>query len=637
MTTAIEEPELATKRPPTHEAAVGRESRWVTIPCSLLAVVLAAGFLWFILRYWAPAHAGNNQNGYLVSGKLIAETGSPGFEPKSPFEFVGWMWGMADANSTAPGGGVHYAKYPLGYPLLVAATWRVAPPDRAAHWAHLVNPVATAIGLLGVFVLAAQLMPSPLALLAMLLAASNPVLLILANNPNSHATAVAFVVWGIVGVVLQLHRGWFVAGVVGAFLLGYACTIRYTEGLLVLPVLLASILQIRRRWKSLVRVAIPLAAWALPVAVQVIFNRVALGAWTGYDSTGESTGFAFDHFDEKWRFAIRELYATGAYFLLPLAVLALVAMVQWRWKTALVFWLWLIPGAVIYMAYYWGQGLGVWGFLRFYATLLPGIVILAAWTISRVVASLPRQRIGTALAAILFVATVVYLNLDSTRGALERDHAVAGNVAYSAKRVIEHAPSRSLLFGESQRMLNHLQFRSDFELFGGDWLLGQFPLPRIRTRGETDANPIQPARRAFLESRINGLTSSDRGRIVREAVDRALAENRGVFVLLTPTRAAQFRERFLDGYAVNEVDRWTEPNALSEQAMRNLNGIGSTGTTDPAPRTWVLLQVIGRKPTTLPTTTPVGPAATPATRRESTPATQPSTAPSTRPATAPTR
>lgn len=612
----------------------------MTAGSTLLALTLAAGFLWFILQYWAPAHAGNNQNGYLVSGKLIAETGSPGFEPKSPFEFVGWMWGMADANSTAPGGGVHYAKYPLGYPMLIAATWKFSPPDRAVDRAHLVNPVATAVGLLGVFVLAAQIMPSPMALLAMLLASSNPVLLVLANNPNSHATAVAFVVWGIVGIVLQLQRGWLLAGVVGSFLLGYACTIRYTEGLLVLPVLLAALLQIRRRWKSLIRVALPLAAWALPVATQVVFNRVAMGAWTGYDSTGESTGFAFDHFDEKWRFAIRELYATGAYFLLPLAFLGLIAMVQWRWKTALVFWLWLIPGAVIYMAYYWGQGLGVWGFLRFYATLIPAIVILATWVIARVVASLPQQRIGAALASIMFVAAVVYLNLDSTRGALERDHAVAGNVAYSARRVVAQAPSRSLLFGESQRMLNHMQFSTDFELFGGDWLLGQFPLPRIRTRGETDANPIQPARRAFLERQIGDLKTTERAAVVREAVDRALAEQRGVYVMLTPSRAVQFRDRFLSGYNVVEVDRWTEPNTLSEQAMRNLGGIGSTGTTDPAPRTWVLLRVSEAKspekaPAPSPATAPgiaasTAPPAIPATAPGIAPATLPTTAPATR-------
>lgn len=635
---AIPTEQAATERPEPEALTLprrSRESRWVTIPSALLALLLAAGFFWFTLQYWAPAHAGNNQNGYLVSGKLIAETGSPGFEPKSPFEFVGWMWGMADPHSTAPGGGVHYAKYPLGYPLLIAATWKAAPPDRAADWAHLVNPVAATIGLLGVFVLAAQIMPSPAALLAMLLASSNPVLLILVNNPNSHATAVAFVVWGVVGIVLQLQRGWLLAGVIGSLLLGFACTIRYTEGLLVLLVLLATLLQLRLRWRSLPRVLLPLAAWTLPVATQVLFNRVALGAWTGYDSTGESTGFAFDHFDEKWRFAIRELYATGAYFLLPLAVLALGAMVQWRWKTALVFWLWLIPGAVIYMAYYWGQGLGVWGFLRFYATLLPAIVVLASWTIHRVVASLPKQRIGAAVSATLFVAAVVYLNLDSTRGALERDHAVAGNVAYSARRVVEQVPLRSLLFGESQRMLNHLQFRSDLELYGGDWLLGQFPLPRIRTRGETDANPIQPARRAFLESRINGLTLPDRARIVREAVDRALAENRGVFVMLTPARAAQFRDRFLGDYAVREVDRWTEPNSLSEQALRNLSGIGSTGTTDPAPRTWALLQVTAPRPE--PTTMPVADAPRLPTTRPLPPST---TVPSTRPATraaAPTR
>jgi hypothetical protein len=581
---------------------------WVESLGLVLAFAVSAAFLWFVLQHWAPAHAGNNQNGYLASGRLLAQTGSPGFEPASPFEFVGWMWGMADPASTAPGGGMHYAKYPLGYSLLVSLAWLVAPADRVVEWVHLVNPIAMALAVLGVYFIARQLMHPLAAVVASLLTASNPVLLVLANNPNSHATAVCFVTWGIACLVRAVQRPAPLAAVAGGLLLGYACTIRYTEGLLVLPLLLVCLLSIRRGWKPALRAFLPLLAWSIPVLAQVAFNWFAIGQLTGYDSTNESTGFAFDHFKEKWQFAIRELYATGAYFLLPIGLLGLLTMVQWRWRTAAVLILWLVPGALLYMAYYWGRGLGVWGFLRFYATLLPAIVIAAAWVIERTVVSLPGRKLVAVVGAAIFAAFVTYLNTDSTRGALQRDHTVAANIAFSAAKVREHVPPRAVLFGESQRMLNHLQSIGDWQLVGGDWVLGQFPLPRIRTRGEEDANPIQPARRAFLERAINPLSPADRARHVQELVARARAQGRDAFILLTPGRATQLAQRMFSRHPTTEVARWTEPNTLGEEAMRNMAGIGSTGTTDPAPRTYVLLRLgppdASAAATTAPTTLP---------------------------------
>src|SRR4051794_3866111 len=109
-----------------------------------LVLALAAAALFFLAthRYWVPADSNLDETAYLISGKLLASTGSPGFAPADPYSLVGMMW------ITAPGGRC-YPKYPLGQTLLVAAAVK-AGGLRAAFW---ISPVLMTLGLLGVFLL----------------------------------------------------------------------------------------------------------------------------------------------------------------------------------------------------------------------------------------------------------------------------------------------------------------------------------------------------------------------------------------------------------------------------------------------------------------------------------------------------
>src|SRR5207244_322118 len=145
-------------------------------------VVICALLLRFTSAFWAPAHDGNNQNGYLVGGKLLAMHGTTGFEPKSPLSFVGWMWVMRDPKSTAPGGGMMYPKYPLGVPALVALIYRIGGAEHGVDWVYRISPVAMTLAVLAMFFLARPLMGSFAAILAMILLAGGQVGLVLTNN-----------------------------------------------------------------------------------------------------------------------------------------------------------------------------------------------------------------------------------------------------------------------------------------------------------------------------------------------------------------------------------------------------------------------------------------------------------------------
>src|SRR5262245_47036664 len=88
------------------------------------------------------------------------------------------------------------------------------------------------LAVLGMYFLARPIMGSFAAIMAMLLLASGQVGLVLTNNPNSHASAMFFVMWGMVCLMLWWRSGRWWLGLLAGFLLGDAVTIRYTEGLL---------------------------------------------------------------------------------------------------------------------------------------------------------------------------------------------------------------------------------------------------------------------------------------------------------------------------------------------------------------------------------------------------------------------
>lgn len=420
----------------------------------LIALAICGLHVAFTHTYWAPAHWGNNQSAYLTAGKLLATTGTTGFEPSSPFQFVGWMWNMADESSTHPAGGWYYPKYPAGLPLLNAIAYTLgdwfAGPAGAVAWMLKIPPLSVTASMLAVFLITRLLAGSFAGVLAMIFFGLLTVVVVLTNNPYSHAADLAFVTWGMYALLKWWQHGGWWRGAMAGFLLGYAATIRYTEGLLVLPLIAASLTTLRwprpRLWiaawgvsavvvvsavawyfvhaagakdatvsrlavagvlsaaalpllvmlgvmardgqlRPFIRASVPLIAWAVPIAALVSFNLLTVGSLTGYDSTNESTGFTLAELQRKWRWGIDQFYNTGLYFVLPLSLLGMLLAFRWNWKLGLWLTLWFMPSTVLYLSYYWGMNLPVWGFLRFFASVLPAGVIAAVWVMQRAAVS----------------------------------------------------------------------------------------------------------------------------------------------------------------------------------------------------------------------------------------------------------
>jgi Dolichyl-phosphate-mannose-protein mannosyltransferase len=443
------------------------ESRLARIAWMVIAVALAGLYLAALLQYWSPAHPGVDQNGYLVGGRMFAETLSTGLKPLNPYAFIGRMWVFE------PGTEINYPKYPLGLPILFALCIWVFGETGGLVASHLVSPVSAALALLGVFAIVRRLSGGFIALMAMLLLGLGQVFFTLALNPNSHAAGTCAVIWGVFFLLRWLESGTLWRGMVAGFVLGFAYLIRYTDGLMLLPLGVAMLYAARWGWPTMWRsvitlgattlvcgsvglmaafsgsklvashawlsplgtdhgkplvvglVALTLAmvvglfvqtrsfwrlalvgfAWLVPVAYQTLFNMVELHAFTSYAGTNESTGFQWSFFRANWELMVRVMNDQGLFFLAPIGLLGLALMFRRLPLVATILALWFFPSVLLYTAYYWAPDTQGLSYSRFILTQLPALIVAAAWLLGVLMERrVERSAVAVGVGLVVFVS-----------------------------------------------------------------------------------------------------------------------------------------------------------------------------------------------------------------------------------------
>jgi hypothetical protein len=512
-----------------------RVDRWVW---GLFAAVAIVAYAVGMHAYWSPAHPGVDLNGYLVGGKLFAQTWSTGFRPSDPFAFVGRMWVEADD-------GKYFPKYPMGLSVIYAIALKIGGAKFGVPLAFMVNPVAMTLGIMATFLIARLMAGSFAAMLAAIITAMSPVTLGLTNNPNSHATAICFVAWG----VYLLLRWWQSNGLwraIGAgFLLGMAVTIRYTEGLLVLPLMLVALLNLRwRNKRSWIETAALAGAWGLPVLVLAAYNWFSFHHLTGYDPTNESTGFSWDYFQDNWETMVRQLYTTGLFFILPFSILGLVLMWRWNWRVALVLTVWILPNLALYTAYYWAPD-GTWiGYLRFFLTIFPALALTAVWAFRQFIELAARDgsRIAPRIAVGVIVAIGCGMSLNTALVEVENDGAANVVLDVAGKTIVRKCPAGSMIFGQD-RFLNYVQLIGNYRLYDYQ----QFSRPAIQRFAHVDMdqpNGLQPQRAKQMYDRLKDASEADLIREQNNLMADAFASGQRVFFLVS-TNAMNQATRFL--------------------------------------------------------------------------------------------
>jgi hypothetical protein len=468
----------------------------------------------------------------------------------------------------------------------------------------------------------------------------------------------AALVWVIVRVQLPARADWpdYASGVVAVVLFKLIVV-----GLLVLGYLIPW--SQPRRW---VGTLWPAVAWSVPVGILLVFNQFTFDSFSGYDSTNESSAFTWRTFNDKWDDTVQQLYDYSIFLIPPLALAGMFMMFRWSWRTALLLTLWLIPGFVLYTAYYYGkQRPGMW-YLRFFMTILPPMVIAAMWLLkSAFEGSRPgvgRGRGSVAMpigvGALTFCSCAVGLMVSVP--SMERDAAANWNLFTTCQRIANKIPITEVngkrvlpvVFAEGRNnpngpLCNMLQFSLDADLYPSDG----FTARGANWRGDVDPNspnPLQAARQDYQVKLLRGKTEQQMIAMQNKIMSDALNDGRGVYAVLQPSGAGVFKKFITAGFQMKLIDQWREPARVGIER--------STGPLDPASRgmpfypnrgaqTWQLYEItkkpIAPKPATRATTTPsTAPtkliaAATPSTAPATQPV-QPLAVPATQPATSPT-
>ncbi len=537
---------------PALPVEIGDEPRWKRRTYTVIALLVLAGFVAFHHAYWAPAHPGVDQNGYLVGGKNLARTGSMRLDPISPitkaydpYRYIGWMWVGVDLDTPAER---YYPKYPIGQPALVALTLKIGGKDHGVELAYCLSPAAMAGALWATFLLGRLVANSLAGLFAMIALATSPVAMELANNPNSHALSLFFVTWGALLILKWGASGGAWRACLGGFLLGYATTIRYSEASMILPLAAAAIVHLR--WKSLrswIEALLALAWWALPVLALLCVNLKTMGSLTGYDPTNESKGFSLEYFSDNWEPMLRQISTGGLFFIAPLGLAGLAWMFFVRWKTALVLALWIFPCVAIYTLYYWAPDDYNIGYLRFYLSIFPPLCVCAFWLLLQVVpaaeqllaAPFPLKRLRSAATvaagAVLAVAIVEQFDLCSYE--IDSESYRNNQLATATDRIVHTIPAGSVVFSEissgGRDLFNHLQFAGDYELYS-PWLFNGMVVKMLTgdAKDKSDnANPLDPGRRKVLFNHLHNLNGEQLRSAQHDLIRSALQQDRRVFFI----------------------------------------------------------------------------------------------------------
>ena len=530
--------------------------------------------------FFVPAYNGVDENGYLCAARRMALTGDSAKYTVHPLESV-------SENVVQVRPGVFYPKYPLGYPWLAALAYWFGGPA-ATFW---VNPILALLAVAGMFWLA-RAMVGPLAgVLAAILLATNPWHAVLGLSGLSHAGATCGAVWSMYFLWRWLETGGrWKAGVAGA-LAAFAYTVRYTEALLLLPVAAMVIWryaklpegatptehnqQIRHwRWDVLW-----LAAGMLAVATPLwIHHWRAFGApWrTGYGLCGESTGFAWKWFQENWWLMLTKLNTPGLLFVFPVGLAGLAYVAVHDPKRAVLLGLWIVPPVVLYTAYYWApQGDG-WGYLRFFVSVFPGLIVCALALLCEAVK--PRPLWSVALG--VFVAVVATFNLRETITTVDRQTDQLAPIARAWDRVRARIPDGSILIAQYYTLL-HLEFVGIYELYSHETFDSANLKRRLTVLNDQDPHPFQRDKAQALARAIGQMNDAQLVTLQRSLLASNVAAGR-IVALVCPTDAFRpARGRLGDAFSYVKLDEWAATSfTISNEPRATIWGLYQLGPRD---------------------------------------------------------
>ena len=378
------------------ESRPRRRVPWAALGLAAL-LLLYAGLL---AAHFSPAIIHPDANGYWAQASLLVKTGHSWFRPDSDAQYIGMHWLLTPD-------GTFISRYPPGLPALVGVVYALLGPQASVA----VNPVLATLTLVGIYLVASKLTSPAWGLLAAALTAANAAFTVHALTSISH-TAVAFcLVWGVWCLLKWSstpgpRRLAWAAG--AGVILGCIPSVRYPDCVVAVGVIAFMLCHWRavpHLWKHLLAAGGGAFIAVLPLLVR---NQLLLGGFwrTGYALTNESTGFSWAYFTQHFLGYLQLLQSSGLGLLFGLGLIGFAWMlcVPRRRAAGVLLIGAAVPMLLLYMAYYWAQGIGGGGpgggggggggggagAMRFYVPVVPLFVIAGVYALFEATRAAPR-------------------------------------------------------------------------------------------------------------------------------------------------------------------------------------------------------------------------------------------------------
>ena len=526
----------------------------------MVMVALVVAFCAVIIAgYHVPAFTGVDENGYLCAARRIALTGDSVKHTVHPLEYV-------SENVVQTGDAMFYAKYPLGYPWLCALGYWIAGPAGT----FLVNPILAIAAVLGMFLLARAMTNVFAGLLAAILLATNPWHLVFGISADSHSGATAFAIWG----MYFLWRwgksgGWFNAVAAGVLTAG-AYMIRYSEALLIFPILAIVVWRYFQERQSLTTterigrlthwrrevILLGLAAFC-SVLPLLVHHQTAFGGpfRTGYTLCGESTGFGWKWFSVNWWLMLTKLNTPGLFMIFPVGLAGLAYVAVHDYRRASLLGLWCGPTILLYTAYYWAPLWEGAAYLRFFVSVFPALIISALILLCEAVKPRPWWTVAVGV----LVAITATFNLRSALTELVKESDQLQAVQAMCENVRRHVPDGAIIVASGDA-LNTLEFVGDYELYSAETFDRNLLTWRTGTRTNADPHPFQVRKAQDLDRTLGRLNNGQLATLERSLLASNMTAGRIVTVVMPPAGLRNFRGRMGETFSYERLTEWYQLN-----------------------------------------------------------------------------
>ncbi|HCE45293.1 MAG TPA: hypothetical protein DET40_17270 [Lentisphaeria bacterium] len=385
------------------------------LPCFGLAAVICA-YAYVETITFTPAYREIDCEGYLLLAKRMSHGGPLALKDDDIFYYQNHVWVENERGEVSP-------KFAPGYPAVMAVFYKIG-GDVAMFW---VSPVCGALTLIGAFLLFRLWMSSFTAVIATACLAANKMFLFYTGYLLTHSLDICAATWGMYFLFKWRRGGRWVDALGSGLILGFACTVRFTEVLMAIVIgiallsrlipYLGELIRYHRKkgeistavnpgYRSLLSIGVLIGSYAIFPCILLIYNKMMFGSFmtTGYYYSNEQHAYTWAQlvrmYPEIWAGMSRE----GLFLTFEVGLVAILVFGPWSEGLMRVFW--VLPLILLHASYYWAGG-GM-AYIRFFISLFPAFIGTAFAVVDKVSLTASRKY----FAVVIFAAMVIGFRID---------------------------------------------------------------------------------------------------------------------------------------------------------------------------------------------------------------------------------